>query len=98
MNWREVQAKFPSEIVLIEALRIEKNVDVRKIQEMAVISTFKDSSEAWREYKKLHHENPHREMYIFHTDRQNIDVIEQQPWKRKYQFKKIFFSNSGNYK
>ena len=28
-------------------------------------------------YMSLHHEEPHRELYVFHTDRQELDILER---------------------
>jgi len=44
---------------------------------MSVIDDFENGNAAWKVYKKLHAENPTRELYIFHTNLQEIKVIEQ---------------------
>ena len=50
----------------------------RNIYEMSVISDFENSKEAWKGYKELHLENRLRELYIFHTSKDHIEVEEQQ--------------------
>lgn len=77
MDWTEVKSVFPNQIVLIEVLKIEVIGTIRKILNMSVISTHEDSSLAWKAYKSLHTQYPQREFYIFHTDRENIDVIDE---------------------
>lgn len=77
MDWLEVRKFFPNQIVLIEALETNIIGTTRKILDMSVISIHEDSSAAWREYKKIHRKDRQREFYIFHTSRENIDVIEE---------------------
>jgi len=68
---------------LIEALEKEVIGTSRKILNMSVISTYDDSSLAWKAYKSLHNQYPHREFHIFHTDRENIDVIDENEVRRR---------------
>ncbi|MEH7254377.1 hypothetical protein V7111_19845 [Neobacillus niacini] len=44
---------------------------------MAVIDDFENGNAAWKAYKKLHLENKSLELYIFHTNNEEIKVIEQ---------------------
>ncbi|WP_129596095.1 hypothetical protein [Anaerophilus nitritogenes] len=44
---------------------------------MAVISNHSNSTDAWKQYKSLHLSEPSRELYIFHTSNEEIEVIEQ---------------------
>jgi hypothetical protein len=44
---------------------------------MAVIDDFENGNAAWKAYKKLNLENKSRELYIFHTNNEEIKVIEQ---------------------
>ena len=44
---------------------------------MSVIDDFDNGNAAWKVYKKLHAENQTRELYIFHTNNEEIKVIEQ---------------------
>ena len=43
---------------------------------MSVINDFKSGTTAFKVYKKLHAENQSREVYIFHTNNEEIKVIE----------------------
>lgn len=41
-----------------------------------MISDFENGNAAWKMYKKLHAEDQNRELYIFHTNNEEINVIE----------------------
>ncbi|SLL31562.1 Uncharacterised protein [Mycobacteroides abscessus subsp. abscessus] len=77
MKWFEVREHFPERCVLVEALKSESRGKERIIKEMSVIDDFENGNAAWKVYKKLHGENQNRELYIFHTNNEEIKVIEQ---------------------
>ncbi|WP_163970911.1 hypothetical protein [Oceanobacillus halotolerans] len=77
MKWPEVHQHFPDRCVLVEALQSKTVDNERVIQEMSVIDDFENGNAAWKVYKKLHAENQNRELYIFHTNNEEIKVIEQ---------------------
>lgn len=77
MKWSEVRQHFPERCVLVEALISETKGKERIIEEMSVIDDFANGNEAWKVYKKLQAENKNRELYIFHTNNEEIKVIEQ---------------------
>jgi hypothetical protein len=77
MKWSEVREHYPDQIVLVEALETFSENRVRTVEDMAILSDFRDDMAAWQEYKKLHKENPEKELYIFHTSKEKAQVIEQ---------------------
>ncbi|MBP1934812.1 hypothetical protein J2Z37_004832 [Ammoniphilus resinae] len=77
MKWEEVRVQYPEQWVLVEAISAYSKDSTRHIEEVAVISSFTDSTLAWKEYKKLHLADRSREYYIFHTDHKTIEVEEQ---------------------
>jgi hypothetical protein len=77
MKWSEVRQHFPQTCVLVEALKSETVGKERVIKEMSVIADFENGNAAWKVYKKLHAENQSRDLYIFHTNNEEIKVIEQ---------------------
>lgn len=77
MKWQEVREQYPNRWVLVEALKAESMDDKRFIKEMAVISDFINSTAAWKGYKEHHLNDRSRELYIFHTINEQIEVIEQ---------------------
>lgn len=78
MKWSEVRHHFPERVVLVEAIKSETRGNERVIEQMSVIDDFENGNAAWRVYKKLHAENQDRELYIFHTNNEEIKVVEQQ--------------------
>lgn len=76
MKWQEVRNQYPNQWVLVEALKANSQDNKRKIEDMAVISEYTNSTNAWKGYKKLHLSNPSRELYIFHTSNKEIEVTE----------------------
>ncbi|MCT8136856.1 hypothetical protein H1D32_03255 [Anaerobacillus sp. CMMVII] len=77
MKWSEVRQLFPERCVLIEVLKSKTIGRERVIDEMSVIDQFENGNAAWKVYKKLNAENQSRELYIFHTNNEEIKVIEQ---------------------
>jgi len=77
MKWNEVTKIYPNCLVLVEALKATSLNRVRVIEEMSVINEYKNAMEAWEGYKQYHKEEPERELYIFHTSRENIEVVEE---------------------
>ncbi|WP_163853513.1 hypothetical protein [Paenibacillus elgii] len=77
MKWSEVCNHYPSRFVLVEALKAVSNNRVRTIEEMTVVEEYDNPMQAWEGYKHYHKENPEREFYVFHTSKQEIEVIEE---------------------
>jgi len=77
MKWSEVRKHFPGRCVLVEAIKSTTRGKEKFIEEMAVIDDFDNGNAAWKVYKKLHSENQKRELFIFHTNNEEIKVIEQ---------------------
>jgi hypothetical protein len=78
MKWNEVRRQFPNRCVLVESLKAKTKEDnERVIEDMSVIDDFDNGNAAWKVYKELHGENRTRELYIFHTNNEEIKVIEQ---------------------
>lgn len=78
MNWSEVRAKYPNQWLLVEALRAHSQDDKRLVDDIAVVDVFADSVAALRQYSRLHHQAPDRELYVFHTSRDQLDITERQ--------------------
>ncbi|MCR8635820.1 hypothetical protein [Paenibacillus radicis (ex Xue et al. 2023)] len=77
MLWVEVQERFPDEWVVLEATKAYSKEGHRYIEEVNVINTFNDSTEAMRRYSELHREEPHREYCFFHTSRPELVARER---------------------
>ncbi|QUL53970.1 hypothetical protein KDC22_27100 [Paenibacillus tritici] len=77
MKWGEITKLYPSRFVLVEAIKASSNNRVRYLEDMAVIQDYNNSQEAWSGYKKLHKLHPNRELYVFHTSRTDVEVVEE---------------------
>ncbi|TBL81725.1 hypothetical protein [Paenibacillus thalictri] len=77
MKWNEITKIYPNRLVLVEALKATSQNRIRTIEEMSVVNEYKDSKEAWEGYKQYHKEDPARELYIFHTSREIVEVVEE---------------------
>jgi hypothetical protein len=77
MTWEDVCRHYPHTWVLIEAIRAHSDSGKRILDEISVIKTFPDSVNAMHDYTELHQESPEREMYIFHSDREQLDISER---------------------
>lgn len=77
VKWEQVREQYPEQWVLVEAVSAYSENSTRYLEEISVISSFSESTFAWKEYKRLHLAEPSREYYIFHTDHEKIEVKEQ---------------------
>jgi hypothetical protein len=76
MCWQDIRNQYPHQWLLIEALRAHSEAGRRVLDQLSVIGTFPDSVTAMKGYLQLHDENFDRELYVFHTDREELDVPE----------------------
>ena len=75
MDWPTIREKFPHRWVIVEALDAYTEGALRIITELNIIQTFaQDWTEAWEQYKQLHHADKSREYYVLHTDREQLEI------------------------
>jgi hypothetical protein len=77
MQWEEIRRHYPQQWLLVEAIKAHSKAGKRLLEQISVVGTFPDSVAAMRGYTQLHREAPERELYVFHTDRQNLDISER---------------------
>ncbi|KPV58528.1 hypothetical protein QJ48_15940 [Paenibacillus sp. A3] len=77
MRREEVQKRFPEEWVVLEATKAHSKEGYRYIEEVVVMDTFEDSTEALRRYSELHRQDPGREYCFFHTSRPELVARER---------------------
>ena len=77
MKWGKITELHPSRFVLVEAIKASSNNRMRQLEDMAVIQDYDNPQEAWSGYKKLHKLHPNRELYVFHTSRNDVEVVEE---------------------
>lgn len=78
MSWQEIRRHYPKQWLLLEAIQAHSEADKRILDQLAVIGVFPDSVTALQRYALLHHDAPYRELYVFHTSREQLDVMERQ--------------------
>lgn len=77
MTWTEIRDRYPSQWLLVEAIKAYSEAGKRILEDLAVINTFPDSVTAMKGYQELRHEAPQRELLVLHTDRQHLDITER---------------------
>ncbi|MDQ3248695.1 MAG: hypothetical protein M3Q45_05740 [Chloroflexota bacterium] len=79
MQWQQIRQHYPQQWLLLEAIKARSEANQRILEQLAVVNTFPDSIAAMQGYLQLHRESPARELYVFHTSREILDVTER-PW------------------
>jgi hypothetical protein len=78
MKWEDIRQAFPDTRVLIEATQAYTNEQsVRILEEIVPLNKFSNSPEAMRAYQELHREDPNKELYVLHTNREEPNIIEK---------------------
>jgi len=77
MLWKEVKIAYPNQWVIIEAIDAHTEGENRIIDQITVVDTFHDNNKALLQYLKLHRKHRERELYVVHTSRPELDIIEQ---------------------
>jgi len=77
MQWQEIRQYYPQQWLLLEAIKAHSEANKRILDQLAVVSIFPDSISAMDGYARLHRENPERELYVFHTSREALDITER---------------------
>jgi hypothetical protein len=79
MLWEEVKKAYPNQWVIIEAIEAYTKEDRRIIDRITVVDNFQnDNNKALLQYLQLHRKHRERELYVVHTSRPELDIIEQQ--------------------
>ena len=79
MRWEEIRQKYPRQWLLVEATAAHSEDHMRVLDELEVLDVFDNSPAALERYKKEHHANPMRELFVLHTSRKNLE-IEERRW------------------
>ncbi len=77
MKWQEIREHYPQQWVLVEAIEAHSKANKRILEQLAVVGIFSDSPAAMTSYAQLHHQAPERELYVFHTSREVLDITER---------------------
>lgn len=79
MNWRDVQATYPNQWLLVEALEASSEGGRRTLTDVTIIGAYTDSMTAMEVYRELHREDPGRELYVLHSSLETPE-IEERRW------------------
>jgi hypothetical protein len=79
MTWSEIRRHNPHQWLVVEALNARSEGGRRLVDQLAIVDVFSDGKTAYEAYLKLHLQAPERELYVLHTDREEID-IEERSW------------------
>lgn len=77
MKWDEIRRQYQHQWLLIEAIEARSEAENRILEDLSVLDTFPDSTVAMQRYAELHQIDPARELYVFHTDRAELDITER---------------------
>jgi len=77
MQWYEIRKHYPGQWLLVEALKAHSEGENRILDQLSVLGAFSDSAVAMQNYMQIHHDAPDRELYVFHTNREKLDIIER---------------------
>ncbi len=77
MIWQEARQHFPEQWLLVEAIDARSEADKRIVDQLAVLDTFADSTQALKKYLDLHRRTPAKELYVVHTSREILDITER---------------------
>jgi hypothetical protein len=77
MQWQQIRNNYPSQWLLVEAIKAYTDGNKRVVEDLAVVNAFPDSHAALRSYVALHEQTPQREFYVVHTDREMLDIIQR---------------------
>jgi len=78
MQWQQIRQHHPQQWLLLEAVAAHSEGDRRILDDLAILGIFPDSVLAMRGYSDLHRLAPQRELYVFHTSGENLDIRERQ--------------------
>jgi hypothetical protein len=77
MKWKEIRTRYPKKWLLVEAIKARTKADQRILEQLAVLGAFATSKAALRKYAQYRRETPERELYVFHSSREKLQVVER---------------------
>lgn len=76
MSWPEIRERYPHRWLLLEATEAHSSGGQRILERLTVLETCPDGLSAMRRYGEIHSQDPHRELYVLHTDRKTLEIEE----------------------
>lgn len=94
MRWTEIRQSYPHQWLVIEAIQAHSQQGHRQLDDIAVVKAFPDGEAALRSYLSLHRAAPERELYVLHTDREELEITER-TWLGLSPYPNRFFTLSS---
>lgn len=79
MQWSEAIKTYPNQWLLFEAIEAYSENNKRIVKEISVINVYEEGKEALKEYAEIHKKDKSREMYVYHTKNEKLE-IEERNW------------------
>lgn len=77
MTWTDIRRHYPHQWLLVEALLAHSQSGKRYLDALAVVNAYPDGEAALRAYLRLHRDAPMRELYVVHSDREELEITER---------------------
>jgi hypothetical protein len=77
MTWTDIRRQYPRQWLLVEAVLAHSKARKRLLDELAFVDAFPDGEAALRAYLRLHRDAPTRELYVVHSDREELEITER---------------------
>jgi hypothetical protein len=76
MPWLEIRERYPHQWLLLEATEAHSSEGMRILERLIALEIFPDGLSAMRRYGEIQGQDPHRELYVLHTDRPTVEIEE----------------------
>ncbi len=77
MQWQELRSQYPNTWVLFEALEAHSVEGKRIVDRISLLNTYNEGEEALKAYRQYHKTHPDRELYVAHTKREALEILER---------------------
>ncbi len=79
MRWSDVRETYKNKWIVFESLKAKSEEGKRIVEDLDVIAAFDDGSEALKNYSLWHKKDKSKEMYVYNTANESLD-IEERVW------------------
>lgn len=76
MPWPEIRERYPHQWLLLEATEAHSSGGQRILERLIVLEICPDGLSAMRRYGEIQGQDPRRELYVLHTDRDTVEIEE----------------------
>lgn len=77
MKWSDVRENYRNKWIVLEALKAKSEEGKRIIEDLAIIAVFDNGSEALKHYSSWHKKDKSKEMYVYNTANESLDIEER---------------------